>query len=137
MNRPRPIVDNPVATALGKSFPSGHTMSATVVYGALLVAFWRMLPKRWRPVAVAATVCLVLAVASSRLLLGVHFLSDVIGGFLLGIAWLSGSTAAFKTWRHDLVLEKVNVRSEAGVRRRPDENDPSVPCEDDGDERLG
>lgn len=137
VNRPRPVVDHPVATAFGKSFPSGHTMSATVVYGALLVAFWALMSKRWRPVALAGVVCLVLAVASSRLLLGVHFLSDVIGGFLLGLAWLSGSTAAFQTWRHDLAVEKVNVRAEAGVRRRPDENDPAGPCEDDRDERLG
>lgn len=39
------------------------------------------------------------AIGASRLLLGVHFLSDVLAGHLLGIAWLAGATAIFETWR--------------------------------------
>lgn len=107
IDRPRPVVDHPVAMAFGKSFPSGHAMGATVVYGALLVAFWAILAPRWRGRALVATVVLVLAVGTSRLFLGVHFLTDVVGGFLLGLAWLSGSVAAFHTWRHDRVVEAV------------------------------
>lgn len=137
VNRPRPVVDHPVATAFGKSFPSGHTMSATVVYGALLVAVWSLLPKRWRVAALGATIGLVLAVGSSRLLLGVHFFSDVVGSLLLGLAWLSGSTAAFQTWREDLAAAKVTTRAKAHVRRRTGANDAPAPCQDDHDERLG
>lgn len=107
VNRPRPVVDHPIATAFGKSFPSGHAMGATVVYGALLVALWTVLRPRWRVPALVATIVLVLAVGSSRLFLGVHFLTDVIGGFLLGLAWLSGSVAVFETWRHDRAVEAV------------------------------
>jgi len=99
VNRPRPVVDHPVATALGKSFPSGHAMSSTVAYGALLLVLLPALTRRWRWVAVAAVAVLVLAIGCSRLLLGVHFLSDVIGGYLLGLAWLVASTAAFGIWR--------------------------------------
>jgi undecaprenyl-diphosphatase len=109
VNRPRPVVDHPVATAFGKSFPSGHTMSATVVYGALLVACWPLLTRGWRRVALGATIVLVLSVGSSRMLLGLHFLSDVVGGFLLGLAWLSGSTAAFHTWRRDVAVAEHRV----------------------------
>lgn len=105
VDRPRPVVDHPIATAYGKSFPSGHSMGATVCYGALLVAFWSIISPRWRGRALAATVVLVLAVGSSRLFLGVHFLTDVIGGYLLGLAWLAGSVAAFETWRHDRAEE--------------------------------
>lgn len=137
VNRPRPVVDHPVATALGKSFPSGHTMGATVVYGALLVAFWTLLSKHWRPVALGVTTVLVLAVGSSRLLLGVHFLTDVVGSYLLGLAWLAGSAAAFETWRHDLAVEKVNARAEARTRRRAAKGEVSIACEDGRDERLG
>lgn len=137
VDRPRPVVDHPVATALGKSFPSGHTMGATVVYGALLVAFWALLPKVWRAVALAATTVLVLAVGSSRLLLGVHFLSDVVGSFLLGLAWLAGSAAAFETWRHDLAVEKVNARAAERTRRRSGRRAGPSLREDVGDERLG
>lgn len=109
VDRSRPIVDEQLATAYGKSFPSGHTMGATVVYGALLVAFWSVLPTRWRPRALVATVVLVLAVGTSRLFLGVHFLTDVIGGYLLGLAWLAGSVAAFETWRHDRAVEAATT----------------------------
>lgn len=101
VNRPRPVVDHPVETAFGKSFPSGHAMSATVAYGALLLAFLPVLPRRYRPFAFAGGCVLVLGIGTSRLLLGVHFLSDVIGGYVLGLAWLAGSTAAFSVWRRE------------------------------------
>src|SRR5688500_17210975 len=87
VDRPRPEVDHPVHTAFGKSFPSGHSMSSTICYGALLLVFLAVLHRRWRPPAIAGTVLLVLAIGSSRLLLGVHFLSDVLGGYALGLAW--------------------------------------------------
>lgn len=99
VDRPRPVVDHPIVTAYGKSFPSGHAMSSTVTYGALLVALWPFLSARARRVASVLTVLLVLAVGSSRLLLGVHFVTDVVGGYLLGLAWLAGAVAAFHTWR--------------------------------------
>jgi undecaprenyl-diphosphatase len=101
VNRPRPVVDHPIATALGKSFPSGHAMSATVTYGALALVFLPALPRRWRPVALCGVVLLVLAIGTSRLFLGVHFVSDVVGGFVLGLAWLAASTAAFSIWRRE------------------------------------
>jgi undecaprenyl-diphosphatase len=109
VNRPRPVVDHPIATALGKSFPSGHAMSATVTYGALALVFLPVLPRRWRPVALGFVVLLVLAIGSSRLFLGVHFVSDVIGGFVLGLAWLAASTAAFSIWRTEEGKKPVEV----------------------------
>jgi undecaprenyl-diphosphatase len=98
--RPRPVVDHPIAEAFGKSFPSGHAMSSTVVYGALLLVFLPAAGRRRRAL-VALTMAVVLAVGCSRLLLGVHFVSDVLGGFVLGLAWLIASVAAFETWRED------------------------------------
>lgn len=105
VDRPRPVVDHPVATALGESFPSGHAMGATVAYGALLVAVWPLLGPGARRWARIGTVLLVLAVGTSRLLLGVHFLSDVVGGFVLGSAWLAAAVAAFDAWRRDEAVE--------------------------------
>jgi undecaprenyl-diphosphatase len=99
VNRSRPVVDHPVATALGKSFPSGHAMSSTVTYGALLVALWPIIAIGWRRRALVATVVLVAMVGTSRLLLGVHFVTDVVGGYVLGLAWLAGSVASFETWK--------------------------------------
>ncbi len=108
VDRPRPVVDHPVATAFGKSFPSGHAMSSTVTYGALLLVFLPALTPWLRRVAVALAFVLVAAIGCSRLLLGVHFLSDVIGGYVLGLAWLAAATAAFEIWR----VERGQRRSE-------------------------
>jgi undecaprenyl-diphosphatase len=109
VDRPRPVVDHPIATALGKSFPSGHAMSSTVTYGALALVFLPLLPRRSRPWALGGVVLLVLAIGTSRLFLGVHFVSDVVGGFILGLAWLSASTAAFSIWRTEEGKQPVEV----------------------------
>ena len=100
VNRPRPEVDHPIQTAFGKSFPSGHAMSSLVCYGALLVLFLPALQRGLhRRIAVVATSLLILAIGGSRLFLGVHFVSDVIGGYVLGAAWLLGAIALFEVWR--------------------------------------
>jgi undecaprenyl-diphosphatase len=100
VNRPRPHVDHPIQTAMGKSFPSGHSMSSLICYGALLVIFLPVLTRpRDRRIAVVATCVLVLAIGLSRLMLGVHFVTDVLGGYVLGAAWLAGAVAIFEVWR--------------------------------------
>ena len=97
--RPRPSLAEPVATAHGKSFPSGHAMSSAIAYGALLMVFLPVIGRRYRRVVVGGTVLLVLAIGFSRLALGVHYISDVLGGYVLGLAWLAASVAAFRAWR--------------------------------------
>lgn len=99
VGRPRPSLVEPVASAHGKSFPSGHAMSSTVAYGALLLVFLPAIGRRYRPVVFAGAVVLVVAIGFSRLALGVHYITDVVGGVVLGLAWLAASTAAFSTWR--------------------------------------
>ena len=99
VSRPRPELEDPIATAFGQSFPSGHAFTSTALYGALLLVFLPVLSRRWRWMAVTGYVVLVAAIAFSRLALGVHFLSDVLGGIVLGGAWLIASTAAFEIWR--------------------------------------
>lgn len=134
VDRPRPVVDHPVISAFGKSFPSGHAMSSTVTYGALLLAFLPALAGRTRIAAVLGTTGLVLAIGCSRLLLGVHFLSDVVGGYVLGVAWLAASTAAFEIWRTEEGLPAAEplvegVEPEAGPALRGD-HDASSPDRD-------
>lgn len=109
VNRPRPEFETQIAHALGKSFPSGHAMSSTVVYGALLLAFIPAVPRPKRRYVIGAYVALVVAVAATRLALGVHFLTDVVGGVVLGLAWLAASVAAFRIWRTErgVVAEPV------------------------------
>lgn len=102
VDRDRPSLEDPVATAQGQSFPSGHTMLATYGYGALLLTFLPLLPRRWRGPAIGSWLLLVALIGFSRLGLGVHYISDVLGGFVLGLAWLAAMTAAFSVWRVEL-----------------------------------
>ena len=71
------------------SFPSGHTLYSVVLYGFLSVLIARPLPDRWRWLPYSLAGLLILAVATSRLYLGVHWLSDVAGSITLGLAWVA------------------------------------------------
>lgn len=109
VDRARPSLVDPVASARGKSFPSGHAMSSTFVYGALLLVFLPVIGRRYRPVVIGGAVLLVAGIGFSRLALGVHYITDVLGGYVLGLAWLAASTAAFSTWRVDRGEPPVDV----------------------------
>jgi undecaprenyl-diphosphatase len=87
-------------------------MSSTLTYGALVLIFLPVLSRRWRSLAIVGATGIVLAVGSSRLLLGVHFLSDVAGGYILGLAWLLASTAAFEIWREEEGKRPAHVLEE-------------------------
>lgn len=91
----RPGMPRPYALITRFCLPSGHAFDATVLYGALLVIAWSRLSTSARVVATAATCGLVVAVACSRFVLVAHFLSDVIAGIALGVAWLLVVAAAF------------------------------------------
>lgn len=101
VDRPRPEFVDPIAHAFGKSFPSGHTMASTVGYGSLLLVLLPFIPPRRRVLAVGGYFFVVALIGLSRLALGVHFVSDVLGGFVLGMAWLLAATAAFRIWRRE------------------------------------
>ena len=99
VGRVRPVVAHPIAYGNGNSFPSGHALGSIVCYGALLLVFLPVARGAWRRV--LATVCAVLiaAIGISRLLLGVHYVSDVLGGWALGITWLAVTAFAFELSR--------------------------------------
>ncbi|HVL90813.1 MAG TPA: phosphatase PAP2 family protein [Actinomycetota bacterium] len=101
VDRDRPNLENPLIPLHGKSFPSGHAMSSTFVYGALLLTFMPVIPKKRRPWVVAGAVVLVLAIGVTRLALGVHYITDIVGGYLLGFVWLTAMTVAFSVWREE------------------------------------
>ncbi|TDC39283.1 phosphatase PAP2 family protein [Micromonospora sp. 15K316] len=101
VGRLRPIVDVPVASAPGNSFPSGHALGSFVAYGALLLVFLPALAPRWRKPAIALVAALVAVIGLTRIALGVHFVSDVLAGWLLGAAWLGVTAYAFRLWRRE------------------------------------
>jgi membrane protein DedA with SNARE-associated domain/membrane-associated phospholipid phosphatase len=91
IQRPRP--PGALAYVQGEtfSFPSGHAMGSVFGYGMLAYVLVRFWATRWkaRTFVPAITALLVLAIGLSRLYLGVHYFSDVIGGYAVGIVWLA------------------------------------------------
>ncbi|MGI8720624.1 MAG: phosphatase PAP2 family protein [Geodermatophilaceae bacterium] len=95
VGRVRPTADDPLVAADGLSFPSGHSSGAATLAGVLLVVLWPMLRARWRPWVAAALILLALCVAWTRIALGLHYLSDTVGGLALGAAVVLVSMAVF------------------------------------------
>ena len=101
VDRARPHLSDAFATPGGASFPSGHAQAATVACGVLLVLGWRYLSRRGRWSAAVLAPLAVVAVSFSRVALGVHYVSDVVAAFVLGLAWLLLMAAAFTAWQHE------------------------------------
>jgi undecaprenyl-diphosphatase len=123
VDRARPHLPAAVATAHGTSFPSGHAQAATVGCGILVLIFLpavRRGRRRWLFVAAGIVVALI---GFSRIALGVHYLSDVVGGVTIGLAWLLAMTAAFSAWRREEhkppVRAKEGLEPEQRTRLRP------------------
>jgi len=110
VHRLRPVLTHPVAHESGLSFPSGHAQAAIVGYAVLLLVFLPILHGGWRRVAVVLAVLMVLAIGFSRIALGVHYVSDVVGGYVLGAAWVAAMAAAFNAMRVDRGRRPVDVR---------------------------
>jgi len=89
--RPRPAVFPPLTIETSYSFPSGHTMAATAFYGLLAIFLWREQRYGW-----AALVGVwPLVVGLSRIYLGVHYPSDVLGALAMGVMWLALIAAVY------------------------------------------
>ena len=98
--RARPGWAVPLMALSDPSFPSGHTMMATIIYGfiatylMLRIASWP-----WRFLLAAITILLVFSVALSRMYLGAHYLSDVLAAMAAGSAWVALCLTAVETLR--------------------------------------
>jgi undecaprenyl-diphosphatase len=110
--RPRPPGE-PLVSASGYSFPSGHTLNSTATYGLLaLVALWSRLPLAIRRAAVIAGVTLPFLVGLSRIALGVHYPTDVLGGWLAGVAFVALAATLIRltgAMERDLPRRKAEV----------------------------
>lgn len=99
--RPRPVLSEPIAHAPGASFPSGHALGAAVGCAVIVVLLLPVLRRTWRAVAWALAAVVTVATGAFRVLLGVHYVSDVAAGWILGVAIVLGTVAAFTIRRHD------------------------------------
>jgi undecaprenyl-diphosphatase len=86
--RVRPAFD-PAAAGLGPSFPSGHSATSAAFYAAAALVLGRFARRPVRVALIALAVAVAVAVAASRVLLDLHWLSDVVGGLALGWAWFA------------------------------------------------
>ncbi|MFJ3633034.1 phosphatase PAP2 family protein [Streptomyces sp. NPDC090112] len=130
VERARPHLPDPVADAPGFSFPSGHAMAATTSCAVLLLVLLPLVPRAWRPLPWALAVTAVVGVGYTRVALGVHWVSDVVGGWLLGIAVVTATTLVFEAWRADTGRPRtaVNDGLEPELTTTPDpEATPQTP----------
>jgi undecaprenyl-diphosphatase len=91
--RERPSEVFRLVSASSYSFPSGHSMASASSYGALAIVLGRS-HRNWRHVVVALAILIVLSVGVSRVYLRVHYVTDVLAGWLLGLSWLVVTKAA-------------------------------------------
>jgi undecaprenyl-diphosphatase len=108
--RPRPTVPWAIPPA-DYSFPSGHTMNSVAFYVALAIIVWSIRGQRAGAVMLAAAAALSLLIGLSRIYLGYHYFTDVLGGILAGTSWLLIVLAAFRS----RPLERFRL----GSRARP------------------
>lgn len=96
--RPQPWHELPMVTS-GASFPSGHSMGSMVVFGALLVLVWPHLRPGWpRALALVLAVGAIAGIGTSRVVLGVHWPSDVLAGWALGAGWVAVGVLVRGRW---------------------------------------
>jgi undecaprenyl-diphosphatase len=88
----------------GYSFPSGHAMSAFTVYVILTFLLWRHIPSKWgRTLLILFSFFMILSIGTSRIYLGVHYPSDIVGGY-----FASGFWVAIAIWFFQYYQEKRN-----------------------------
>jgi undecaprenyl-diphosphatase len=121
--RARPVFADPVTTAPGYSFPSGHALNTMLIGAGAVVLGWEATRGRpWRRTALlAGATALMVATGFDRVGLGVHYTSDVVGGWIIGLAVVCATTAAFN-------LGVTPVERDAGEPAHPSPPDNRSPA---------
>jgi undecaprenyl-diphosphatase len=134
IDRARPSFPDPVIVAPGASFPSGHAFTSFLGFGIAVLVVLPLVPRSWHPVVWAAGILATVIVGYTRIALGAHWVSDVVGGWLIGVGLLAATTAAFETWRREHGLRPVRPVTE-GVPPSEDPDDGPGAGPDAGPDR--
>jgi len=113
LGRPRPPV-HPLTSASGFSFPSGHAAGTAALCVSALFVLPPVVRDRWRAAAVAAAVLLSVAVAASRVVLGVHYPCDVVGGLVVGVLCGVALTPLLELREGDVAHQDDSAEQQAG-----------------------
>jgi undecaprenyl-diphosphatase len=131
VDRARPHLPNPFAHAPGASFPSGHALTSALAAGILVLVLLPLVGRAGKAAVWTVAALAVFAVGYSRVALGVHWVTDVGGAWLLAVALLAASVSAFQTWRVEHGLRRARPAVE-GVE--PEEAEEILPAEHGGAE---
>lgn len=100
VRRPRPQWAQPYLHGSSWSFPSGHAMGSLIAFGMFGYLLWlRVDGHRARIATIVVAALLIVAIGASRILLGVHYVSDVVGGYAAGAVWLSACVSGTEVAR--------------------------------------
>lgn len=103
VTRSRPPVADMLTAASGYAFPSGHSFVAVSFYGLLIYFLYSYLKNKLvRYLILCAGLALILFIGFSRIYLGVHWFTDVLGSYLLGLCWLIGSIAFSEKYQKNI-----------------------------------
>lgn len=118
-DRPRPELFEWRAPYAGlSSFPSGHSTTGMVVYATLAYLVVRLEPsRRLRRLTLGFTATIVVLIGITRLYLGVHYPSDVLGGFVVGLAWATVCALTIEAIRYFRSRKPEVARDEADLER--------------------
>jgi undecaprenyl-diphosphatase len=120
--RARPDPASALAVAGGYSFPSGHAMDSFITFGALVcIALRQPWPWKAKSAVLAIALTMVVLVGLSRVYLGVHWASDIAGGWSAGTVWLSSAVTAFE------MLLRLRQRRRGGAPTSPSSIVPDEP----------
>ncbi|MCW5852997.1 MAG: phosphatase PAP2 family protein [Anaerolineae bacterium] len=99
-HRSRPDILGRLISVSGYSFPSGHAMISMCLYGILLYLFAYGRPRGVQVASLAGAALLLFGIGLSRIYLGVHYPSDVLGGYMAGFIWVMANIVAYRYYRH-------------------------------------
>jgi undecaprenyl-diphosphatase len=119
VDRGRPSYPDAVAHATGSAFPSGHAMAAAITAVTLVALVWPRADRAARITCCTLAALVTLLIGFTRIALGVHWPSDVLGSWFLAVAVLGGTTVAAELWRPGALsrdVRRVNWRTRPRVQ---------------------